>query len=217
MHKHATEHKTGKSDQTDPTGNKGQGKAGAPSEPGKPVTAEGKAQELQVTPTELEALLAKAAEAEKFRDQFLRSRAEFDNYRKRIAQEKKYWDLEANERIFQRLLTLLDNFELAIASAEQVEAAKPIADGIKLLYGQFQTALRESGVEEIDALHKKFDPNFHEAIQQVESAEHEEGTVVQQTRKGYKFKDRLLRPASVIVSRKPAATPTEAENEDQPG
>jgi molecular chaperone GrpE len=158
---------------------------------------------VKITAAELDVLKAKAAEAEKYYDQFLRSRAEFDNYRKRQAQERQYIELSANERVFQKLLGVLDSIELAVASAEKVNGGKAMVDGIKLLQSQLQAVLRDAGVEEVDALNKKFDPNLHEAIQQIESADHAEGTVVQQVRKGFKFKDRLLRPASVIVSKKP--------------
>jgi molecular chaperone GrpE len=158
---------------------------------------------VKIDPAELEALKARAADARSYYDQVLRARAEFDNYRKRIAQERQYAELSANEKLFQKLIGVLDTFERALDSAQKAENAGAILDGIKLVQTQLQSVLKESGLEEIDALNKPFDPNFHEAIQQVESNDHEEGTVVQQVRKGYKFKDRLLRPASVIVSKKP--------------
>ena len=154
---------------------------------------------------ELEALKVKAENADKYYDEIMRARAEFDNYRRRISQERQYAELAANEKLLQKLIGILDTFELAIQSAEKDDNVKALLDGLKLLQSQFQTVLKESGVEEIDTLHRKFDPNFHEAIRQFESDDFEEGTVVEQVRKGYRFKDRLLRPASVIVSTKPDA------------
>lgn len=198
---------TGKSPEASPETAPPPGQAAHPREDGKKV---------KIAVPELETLKAKAAEAEKYYDQFLRARAEFDNYRKRVAQEKQYAELGANERVFQKLLGLLDNFELAVASAEKIEGAQAITDGLQMLQNQLQGLLRESGVEEFDALHQKFDPNFHEAIQQMESREHEEGIVIQQIRKGYKFKDRLLRPAAVIVSKKPEPPLPTATAEKKP-
>lgn len=184
------------------------GKTGEPGPATEPVELphpdkRAKHKHVKIDSAELDALKAKAAEAEKYYDQLLRARAEFDNYRKRVTQEKQYAQLDANERLFHKLLGVLDTFELALTSAAKAENTQAVIDGVRMVQTQLQTALNESGLEEIDALGKPFDPNFHEAIQQVESAEHEEGTVVQQIRKGYKFKDRLLRPASVIVSTKP--------------
>lgn len=151
----------------------------------------------------IDALKARAGEAEKYYDQLLRARAEFDNYKKRVRQEQQYAELAANEKLFQRLLTVLDTFDLALASAEKAENVKAVIEGVRMVQKQLQNVLGESGVEEIDATHKPFDPNWHEAIQQAESVAHPEGTVMQQVRKGYRFKDRLLRAAAVIVSKKP--------------
>jgi molecular chaperone GrpE len=188
----------------------------APPPPGHEAHPHDHGKKTKIDAAELETLKAKAAEAEKYYDQFLRSRAEFDNYRKRQAQERQYIELTANERIFQKLLGVLDNFELAVASAEKVNGGKAMVDGIKMLQNQLQGVLRDAGVEEIAALNKKFDPNLHEAIQQVESAEHEDGTVIQQVRKGYKFKERLLRAATVIVSKKPElSVPAPVEEKKQ--
>jgi molecular chaperone GrpE len=181
------------------------GKAGveAPPPPGHETHPHKGGKNVKINSAELEILKTKAADAAGYYDQLLRARAEFDNYRRRVVQERQYAELSANERLFQKLIGVLDTFELASASAEKAETAGAILDGVKLVRTQLQNVLKESGLEEIDALNKPFDPNFHEAIQQVESNDHEEGTVIQQVRKGYKFKDRLLRPSSVIVSKKP--------------
>lgn len=166
---------------------------------------------VKIDSAELETLKAKAADAVSYYDQLLRARAEFDNYRRRVAQERQYAELSANERLYQKLIGVLDTFELAFASAEKAEKAGAILDGVKLVQTQLQNVLKESGLDEIDALNKLFDPNFHEAIQEAESNDHEEGTVLQQVRKGYKFKDRLLRAASVIVSKKPESSSISGE------
>ena len=94
---------------------------------------------------------------------------------------------------------------LAAAQSEQTEAAQSLQTGINMIYQQLRNVLVEAGLEEIDATGKAFDPNLHEAVSQQETAEVPEGQVVQQLRKGYKLRDRLLRPASVVVSKKPSA------------
>ena len=183
------------------------GKAVEP--PGEPLpkhheeARHGKHKRIKADSVEYESLKKKAADAETYYDQLLRARAEFDNYRRRVAQEKQYADLVANEKLFQKLLPVLDTFDIALANAEQSNSTQAILEGVKMVQAQFKAALKDSGLEEVDALRSKFDPHLHEAIQQVEAADCEEGTVVQQVRKGYKFRDRLLRPATVVVSKKP--------------
>jgi molecular chaperone GrpE len=93
---------------------------------------------------------------------------------------------------------------VAAAATSHDPAVKSLHMGVNMILGQLRNALTESGLEEVEALDKPFDPNVHEAISQLERGDLPEGQVVQQTRKGFKYRDRLLRPASVIVSRKPA-------------
>jgi molecular chaperone GrpE len=96
---------------------------------------------------------------------------------------------------------------MALAAAQNAKGDKLAAmqSGVLMIQQQLKNALVETGLEEIDAAGRPFDPNFHEAVSEQESAEAAEGSVLQQLRKGYKFKDRLLRPATVIVAKKPAA------------
>jgi molecular chaperone GrpE len=109
----------------------------------------------------------------------------------------------------QKLLPVLDHFEMAQTAAQTAEAppggVAALQAGIAMIQQQLKTALAESGLEEIDATGKPFNPAWHEAISLMESAEVPEGHVVRQIRKGYKFRDRLIRPATVIVAKKPAA------------
>jgi len=93
---------------------------------------------------------------------------------------------------------------LSAASGAPEGASKSLQTGVSMIAQQLRAALLEAGLEEIDATGKAFDPNFHEAVSQVESTDVPEGHVVQQLRKGFKLRDRLLRPATVIVARKPA-------------
>lgn len=147
-----------------------------------------------------------AAKAEENWNRYLRALADLDNYKKRAARERADSVQYANQSLLQKLLPVLDNFEMAAAAAQTNSAAenvKPLADGIAMIHSQLKSALAESGLEEIEASGKPFDPNFHEAVSEQESAEVPDHHVLQQLRKGYKFRDRLLRPATVIVAKKP--------------
>lgn len=143
-----------------------------------------------------------AAQAEGLRDRLLRTQADWDNYRKRAIREKEEAVRYAAEGVMEKLLPILDSFEMGLQAAKTATEAAAIAQGMQMIYTQFQNLLKDVGVETIDAVGHPFDPHRHEALGHQESAEHEEGTVVGQMRKGYKLKDRLLRPASVFVSKK---------------
>lgn len=138
---------------------------------------------------------------ERFRDLALRSQADFDNFRKRAAREKEDAIKFANTSFLDRLIPILDNFELGLGAAKNSTEKSPIVAGMEMVAKQLTDFLSDSGVTTIDATGQKFDPNLHEAIGQEESAEVPENHVVRQMRKGFKLKDRLLRPANVIVSK----------------
>lgn len=160
-----------------------------------------------VSGKELEELRAVAAKAEENWDRFLRLTAEFDNYRKRAAREKEESVRYANHRLLERLLPVLDSLDMALAAASSQNGQSPesLQEGINLVLQQFRSVLTEAGLEEIEAHGKPFDPNFHEAVSQMETGEFEEGHVAQQLRKGYVLRDRLVRPSTVIVAKKPSA------------
>ncbi|MCE0523681.1 MAG: nucleotide exchange factor GrpE [Methylacidiphilales bacterium] len=147
--------------------------------------------------------LAQAAQAAELKDRLLRAQAEWDNSRKRILREKEEAVRYAGEAILERLLPVLDNFEMGMQAAKTATDPKTIAQGLEMVLAQFQQALRDAGVEAIDAVGKPFDPHRHEALGHHESHEHPEGQVLSQIRKGYKLKDRLLRAASVFVAKPP--------------
>jgi len=159
-----------------------------------------------LTPEQIEELKTRAAKADENWDRLLRTTADFDNFKKRAAREKIESAQYACFSLMQKLLPVLDNFEMAQSAAATAEGAKlaSLLSGVQMVQQQLKSALTESGLEEIDAAGKPFDPNFHEAVSQQDSADVPEGNVLQQLRKGYKLKDRLLRPATVIVARKPA-------------
>lgn len=140
------------------------------------------------------------ADLDRFRDLALRSQADFENYKKRAAREKEEGIKYANSSLLGKLLPILDNFELGLSAARGEGEKSPIFSGMSMILKQLDDFLRESGVQPIEAEGEKFDPNLHEAIAREPSAEVPEGTVLRQTRRGYRLKDRLLRPSSVVVS-----------------
>lgn len=160
-----------------------------------------------VSPEQLVELQSRAAKADENWERLLRTTADFDNFKKRAAREKSEAIHYANAALLQKLLPILDNFDMALAAAQNAggEQLAAFQSGVAMIQQQLKTALADHGLEEIDAAGQPFDPNFHEAVSQQESAEIPEGRVLQQLRKGYKLKDRLLRPATVIVAKQPAA------------
>lgn len=175
------------------------GDAGA--EPLVPVEA------ATVTPEQLEELKERAGKADENWDRLLRTTADFDNFKKRAAREKQDAIRFANESLLQKLIPVLDSFDMALSALQngRSESVQSLQTGITMVNQQLKGALAEAGLEEVDAAGKAFDPNLHEAISQQETSEVPEGQVVQQVRKGYKLRERLLRPASVIVAKRPAA------------
>jgi molecular chaperone GrpE len=142
-----------------------------------------------------------AAELEKYKDAALRARADLDNYRKRVAREKEDAIRYANNSLLESLLPILDNFELGIDAARNASDVKGIIQGLEMVRKQLEDFLRDHGVEIVNAVGNPFDPNIHEAVAHEPSRDVAEGDVVRQLRKGFKLKDRLIRPASVIVSK----------------
>ena len=150
-----------------------------------------------------DAMAGLQADLDRFRDLALRSQADFENYKKRAAREKEDAVKYANSSLLQRLVSILDNFELGLAAAKTESEQSPIYSGMVLVQKQLNDLLEENGLQAIEAEGKKFDPNLHEAIAH-EPSESAEETVIRQARRGYRFKDRLLRPARVVVSSGPA-------------
>ncbi len=141
-------------------------------------------------------------EVAQMRDSTLRARADFDNTRKRLLREKEEAIRYANGSLLERLLPVFDSFELGLTEARKHKGAGSIVNGFELVYKQMADFLKEQGVEPIDAIGQPFDPNLHQALGQQESDE-PEGRVCAQVRKGYKLRERLLRPAMVFVSKGP--------------
>jgi molecular chaperone GrpE len=145
------------------------------------------------------------ADIDRFRDLALRSQADFENYKKRAAREKDEAIKYANSSLLERLIAIVDNFELGLSAARAQGEKSPIYSGMSMVLKQLTDFLADNGLQAIDAEGQKFDPNLHEAIAHEPSKDVPENTVIRQTRRGYRLKDRLLRPSSVVVSSGPAA------------
>ena len=163
--------------------------------------------DTDLSPAAIADLKAQAAKAREHWDTLLRTTADFDNFKKRAARERQDAVKFANESLLQKLIPILDTFDMALTAATNAKegTAQSLQTGVSMILSQFRNTLTEAGLEEIDAAGKPFDPNFHEAVSQQETADVPEGTVVQQLRRGYKLKERLLRPATVIVAKKPTS------------
>ena len=140
------------------------------------------------------------ADLDRFRDLAMRSQADFENYKKRAAREKDEAIKYANKSLLEKLVSIVDHFELGLEAARGQDEKSPIYSGMNLVLKQLQDFLAENGLQPIEAVGERFDPNLHEAIAHQPSADVPEEHVISQTRRGYRFRDRLLRPSTVIVS-----------------
>ena len=150
-------------------------------------------------------------ETEVHKEQYLRTLAEMENLRKRTQRDKEELAKYANESILREILPVIDNLERAVEHAEQAESNEGLFEGVQMTLTQFSQLLNKFGVEPVEALGQPFDPAYHQAMGQLESAEHPVNTVIQQMQKGYQLNKRLLRPAFVMLAKAPVA---ESENTD---
>ncbi len=150
-----------------------------------------------------EELKARDEEIKSLNDRLLRALAEFENHKKRTTKEKSEQLQYANDEMSREMLRTVDTLELAIKHARETSRAEGIVEGIEMTLKQLLKSLERFGVSGFNSLGEKFDPNRHEAMLQVESADHEPNTIINETQKGYFLRDRLLRPAQVTVTRKP--------------
>lgn len=139
-------------------------------------------------------------QAEENHERYLRAQADFDNFRRRTRQEKEEFAKYASFKLIEQLLPVLDNFERAIASSKESRDFDSLMKGIEMTFRQLDQVLEQEGLKRMEAAGQPFNPEFHQAIQQVESEEHGEGIVVEEVMKGYLFKDKVMRPAMVKVS-----------------
>lgn len=166
-------------------------------------------------PETLKASLAeKAQEIERLQDRLLRLHAEFDNYKKRVAREREEFVKFAHEGLVLEFLPILDNLERAVALAGG-DAPRGLLEGLQMVIRLFHTTLGKAGVTAVDPLGQPFDPNFHQAVQQVEVAEGPDHQVLEVIQKGYLLEGRVIRPAMVKVSKVRGAAGVEAAGESE--
>ena len=190
----------------EPSNSKGakaaEGPASAPAAaPPEPVVV------VEWTPQQIDELKSRAAKADEHWDRLLRTTADFENFKKRAARERTESAQSATAALVQKLLPVLDHIEMAQSAARNAsdDRLASLQAGVAMIQQQLKTILAETGLEEIDATGKAFDPTQHEAVSMMESAQVPENEVLQQIRKGYRLRDRLLRPATVVVAKKPAS------------
>lgn len=131
---------------------------------------------------------------------YLRVQADFDNFRRRSRQEKEEFAKYASSKLIEQLLPVVDNFERALATSKETADADAILKGVDMIFRMLSQVLEQEGLKSIEAVGQPFNPDFHQAIMTVDSADHEEGIVIEEIQKGYNLKDKVLRPSMVKVS-----------------
>ena len=153
--------------------------------------------ELALAHEKIAQLETKLAEAE---NRLLRLHADFDNYRRRVRLDMEAAEKYRAQSLVTDLLPILDNFERALQVQIEDEKAKSLLQGMEMVYRALIEALKKEGVEAIESVGKPFDPHVHQAVMQVDDQNYEPNTVVEEFQKGYKLKDRVIRPAMVKVN-----------------
>lgn len=143
-----------------------------------------------------EALKQKVEELE---DKVRRQMAEFDNFRKRTDKEKTAMFETGAKSVIEKILPVVDNFERGLATVPEAELGNGFAEGMQMIYKQLMTELDNIGVKPIEAIGREFDPEFHNAVMQVESGEYESGVIAQELQKGYMYRDSVVRHSMVAV------------------
>ena len=143
----------------------------------------------------------------KAKDDSLRHLAEIDNLRKRYEKEREDTFNYAITEFASEIILVLDNFtrvktSISLINKEDNQKVKPLIEGVDLIFKDFQSTLEKFNIKKIDSLNQKFDPNLHQAISEEESNDKQEGQIIKVIQEGYFIKDRLLRPASVVIAKK---------------
>lgn len=139
-------------------------------------------------------------ELDKLKSQYVRLAADFDNYRKRITQEKEALVKYGAEDTLKKLLPVLDTFDRAQKSIETMDDPEKIKESFNVLYKQFIDALEKVGLQKIETNGKEFDPNFHEAVMQTPTNDHPDHAIIAELQSGYQLSEKVLRPALVNVA-----------------
>ena len=133
-------------------------------------------------------------------NQYIRLAADFDNYRKRQAQERESLLKYGAENTLKKIIEVLDNFDRGAKANETIEDCEKVKESFNLVHKQLLDVLAKAGLETIEAEGKEFDPNFHEAVMQTPTSDYPEHTIIAELQKGYKLEDRVLRPSLVNVA-----------------
>lgn len=170
-----------------------------------PQESETQTSEAPNEPTQEEVIAQLQEQLQQSEDKYLRVHADFENIKKRLEKEKYQAIDYASEKFARDLLAPIDSLQMALKSAQLELGAEELLgklkEGIELTLKNFNTVFEKHDISAIET-NGEFDPNFHDAVMQVDSAEHEEGQIVQELQKGYKYKERLLRPAMVSICKK---------------
>lgn len=137
---------------------------------------------------------------EEHQQRFMRAQADFDNFRRRTMKEKEELGQYASMKLIGQLLPVVDNFGRAIDAAKAGGDGESFSKGVDMIFRQLEGVLDAEGLKAMEVVGQPFNPEFHQAIMQVESEEYEEGIVVEEVQKGFMLKDKVLRPAMVKVS-----------------
>lgn len=146
---------------------------------------------------QIQALQTEVAE---LNNRLLRAQADYDNFRRRTRLDMEAAAKYKAQSLIEELIPAIDNFDRALAVKAESDDAKSLLQGMEMVYRQLTDALKNEGLETINAVGQSFDPHYHQAVMQVESDEHEPNQVVEELQKGYKLKDRVIRPTMVKVS-----------------
>lgn len=167
-----------------------------------------------VEDTDLPQQLADAQEEkQRIQEQYLRTLAEMDNLRKRTIREKEETSKFANEGLLREILPVIDSLERAVEHSEKAGSTDGLLEGVRLTLSQLNQVLKRFGVEAIDAVGRPFDPAYHQAMGQLESADHPVNSVMVEMQRGYQLNERLLRPSFVLLAKPPTEAP-QADNND---
>ena len=189
----------------DPTTEENAPQTEASGKPAEPESTEHNG-EVQTEPQEeVDPITALQAEAEHWKDQALRQKADLENFRKRTTRERQDAIRYANGSLLEALLPILDNFDMGLDAARAESESSMIFQGMSMVSNQLKGFLEDLGVTEVEAEGVEFDPNSHEAVSQEASDSVPEGMIVRVMRRGYRLRDRLLRAPTVVVSTGPGA------------
>ena len=158
-------------------------------------------------PTEIEQLRTELEQAKK---DYLYLRADFDNYRKKAIEERSQWLKYGSENLLRQIVSIVDNFDLALLTEVNADNIASFEQGVRMIRSEISSTLANAGVTEVPVLGEAFNPQLHEAIGTEESAELADGHVLRVLKKAYKLHDRNLRPAQVIIAKKPSSEDNEA-------